>query len=79
MWSIYIKRNDPDLYWDDLQIDPHVSLYESFKIQFAGIVPVFVEFNGVSSPGQTTKFQSLTSKNLQTEYEISKKEDILHS
>ena len=32
--------------WDDPQIDPHVSLYDDFKIQFAGIVPVFLEFNG---------------------------------
>ena len=31
--------------WDDLQIDPHVSLHDGFKIQFAGIVPVFLEFN----------------------------------
>ena len=31
--------------WDDLQIDPHVSLHAGFKIQFAGIVPVFLEFN----------------------------------
>ena len=27
--------------WDDLQIDLHVSLHVGFKIQFAGIVPVF--------------------------------------
>ena len=32
--------------WDDLQIDLHVSLHVGFKIQFAGIVPVFLEFNG---------------------------------
>ena len=32
--------------WDDLQIDLHVSLHDGFKIQFAGIVPVFLEFNG---------------------------------
>ena len=32
--------------WDDLQIDLHVSLLVGFKIQFAGIVPVFLEFNG---------------------------------
>ena len=31
--------------WDDLQIDLHVSLHGSFKIQSAGIVPVFLEFN----------------------------------
>ena len=31
--------------WDDLQIDLHVSLHDGFKIQFAGIVPVFLEFN----------------------------------
>ena len=35
--------------WDDLQIDPHVSLYDGFKIQFVGIVPVFLEFNGFDS------------------------------
>ena len=32
--------------WDDLQIDLQVSLHDGFKIQFAGIVPVFLEFNG---------------------------------
>ena len=32
--------------WDDLQIDLHASLHVGFKIQFAGIVPVFLEFNG---------------------------------
>ena len=32
--------------WDDLQIDLNVSLHDGFKIQFAGIVPVFLEFNG---------------------------------
>ena len=31
--------------WDDLQIDLHVSLHDGFKIQFAGIVPVLLEFN----------------------------------
>ena len=31
--------------WSDLQIDLHVSLHEGFKIQFADIVPVFLEFN----------------------------------
>ena len=30
--------------WDDMQIDLHVSLYDGFKIQFAGSVPV-LEFN----------------------------------
>ena len=35
--------------WDDLQIDLHVSLHVGFKIQFAGIVPVFLEFNGCNS------------------------------
>ena len=30
--------------WDDPQIDPHV------KIQFAGIVPVFLEFNAIGVP-----------------------------
>ena len=34
--------------WDGLQIDLHVSLHDGFKIQFAGIVPVFLEFNGFS-------------------------------
>ena len=32
--------------WDDLQVDVHESLHVGFKIQFAGIVPVFLEFNG---------------------------------
>ena len=31
--------------WDDLEIDLHVSLHDGFKIQLAGIVPVFLEFN----------------------------------
>ena len=31
--------------WDDLQIDLHVSFHDGFKIQFAGIIPVFLEFN----------------------------------
>ena len=31
--------------WDDLQIELHVSLHDGFKIQFTGIVPVFLEFN----------------------------------
>ena len=31
--------------WDDLQIDQHVILHDSFKIQFVGIVQVFLEFN----------------------------------
>ena len=30
---------------NDLQIDLHVSLHVGFKIRFAGIVPVFLEFN----------------------------------
>ena len=30
--------------WDDLQIDLYVSLHVGFKIYFAGIVPVFLEF-----------------------------------
>ena len=33
--------------WDDLQIGLYVSLHVGFKIQFAGIVPVFLEFNGL--------------------------------
>ena len=33
----------------ELQIDLHVSLYVGFKIQFAGIVSVFLEFNGGST------------------------------
>ena len=32
--------------WDDLQIDLHVSRIVGFKRQFAGIVPVVLEFNG---------------------------------
>ena len=35
--------------WDDQQIDLHVSIHDGFKIQFAGIVSVFLEFNGPSS------------------------------
>ena len=31
--------------WDDRYIDPHVSLRNGFKIKFAGIVPVLLEFN----------------------------------
>ena len=38
--------------WDDLQVDLHVSLHVGFKIQFAGIVPVFLEFNVFLSPIQ---------------------------
>ena len=34
--------------WDDLQIDRHVSLHDGFKIQLAGIVSAFLEFNGCS-------------------------------
>ena len=36
--------------WDDLQIDLHVSLHVDFKIQFAGFVPVFLEFIGLNRP-----------------------------
>ena len=40
--------------WDDLQIDLNVSLHDGFKIQFAGSIPVFLEFNGYHSvPVQT--------------------------
>ena len=35
--------------WDDLQIDLHVSLHVGFKIHFAGVVPVFFEFNDEAS------------------------------
>ena len=35
--------------WDDLRIDLYVSPHDGFEIQFAGIVPVFLEFNGPSS------------------------------
>ena len=34
--------------WDDVQNDLHVSLHVCFNIQFAGIVPVFLEFNDPS-------------------------------
>ena len=34
--------------WNDLQIDLHVSLHIGFKIQFAGIVPFFLELNGIT-------------------------------
>ena len=34
--------------WDDLQIDLHVSLHDDFKIQFAGIGQVFLEFSGAN-------------------------------
>ena len=36
--------------WDDSQIDPHVTLNDGFKIKFAGIVPVFLEFNAPDPP-----------------------------
>ena len=36
--------------WDDLQIDPHVSLHNGFKKQFASIVPVFLELNAPDPP-----------------------------
>ena len=36
--------------WNDLQFDPHVSLRAGFKIQFAGIVPDFLEFHGLLTP-----------------------------
>ena len=35
--------------WDDLQIGLHVSLYGGFIIQFAGIAPIFLQFNGQRS------------------------------
>ena len=42
--------------WDNLLIDLHVSLHDGFKIQFAGIVPVFLEFSGSTSyPGSFTR------------------------
>ena len=51
--------------WDDLQSDLHVSLKVGFKIQFAGIVPVFLEFNVLLlpvpnnfPPDKTTPFHS---------------------
>ena len=34
--------------WDDLQFNPHVSLHVGFKIQFAGIVLVFSQFDDVN-------------------------------
>ena len=45
--------------WDDLQIDPHVSLHDGFKIQFAGIVPVFLEFIGVNRAVNITNLRAL--------------------
>ena len=42
--------------WGDLQIDSHVSFHDSFKIQFAGIVPVFLEVNGRISAGLPIKY-----------------------
>ena len=33
--------------WDDQQIDLNISLHVGFKIQFASIVPVILEFNGL--------------------------------
>ena len=35
---------------DDLQTYLHVSLHVGFKIQFTGIVPVLLEFNGGALP-----------------------------
>ena len=32
--------------FDDQQINLHVNLHVGFKIQFAGIISVFYEFNG---------------------------------
>ena len=32
--------------WGDLKIELHISLHVGFKMWFAGIVPVFSEFNG---------------------------------
>ena len=36
--------------WNDLQVDLHVSLHVSSKIQFAGFVPVFLEPNATLQP-----------------------------
>ena len=45
--------------WDDLQVDLHVS-HDGFKIQFTGIVPVFLEFNGANKePTNHDHFRSL--------------------
>ena len=41
----FLSRRD----WDDLYIDLHASLHVGFKIQFAGIVPVLLEFNGFAT------------------------------
>ena len=47
--------------WDDLQIDPYVSNHDGFKTQFAGIVPVFLEFNGRSKLPSTGGYLCFTS------------------
>ena len=31
--------------WGDVYIDLHVGLHVFFRVQFAGIIPVFLEFN----------------------------------
>ena len=41
--------------WDDLQIDLHVSFHVGLKIQFAGIVPVILEFNDNDQDEQVTR------------------------
>ena len=35
--------------WDDVQIDLRASLHVGFKIQFAGIIPVILGFNGFAT------------------------------
>ena len=39
---VFVRVGD----WDDLQVDQNVSFHVGFKIQFAGNVPVFLEFSG---------------------------------
>ena len=42
--------------WDDLLIELLVSLHVRFQIQFAGIVPVFLEFNVLLETFRSTFF-----------------------
>ena len=48
-------------HWDDLQIDLHFSLHDGFEIQFVGIVPVFLEFNGRSQRCASHPFRNLVT------------------
>ena len=48
--------------WDVLQIDLHVSPHDGFKIQFADIVPVFLEFNVQEWPIKKKDARNATCK-----------------